>query len=252
MFNEGVIMRSNDEKQLRDKDALNYDKWYLDRGITAVEVEDEVILNKLEFTDNMNFLDFGCGTGRFTEECKKKYPTLEIYGLDISPKSIEILDSKNICKIAKEFDASIDKISDLDFPQFDRILSMQMIQHLEKDGAINSINNIYDSLSMGGVAVIELYNFTGFNRILERFKSRGRIKKIQKKELFFEYRYGANEFQDFLEKYTSFKNTEVYGCQNISRRWINKFPFLRKFDLWLSKFSFSKYLGYYFIIIARK
>ena len=143
-------MRSKDEIQLRDDDALDYDKWYLERGVVAVDIEDETILKKLAFLDNDKFLDFGCGTGRFTSICRDNYPSLDIYGLDISPKSIEILKSKNKKIEAQTFDASTDKMSDINLQKFDKVLSMQMIQHLDKDGAINAVNEIYNSLNQGG------------------------------------------------------------------------------------------------------
>jgi len=246
------LVRSDDEVILRDLQAEIYDELYLEKGISAVEIEDQTILMKLDFNDeDINFLDFGCGTGRFTEQVKCKFPRLDVYGLDISPRSIKVLKEKfNI--VAKEFDASKDSIRNQDFPKFKKILSMQMIQHLEKKGAIHAVNEIYTHLDSNGIAIIELYNHSGLVRILERVKSRGQIKKITRKDMFFEYRYGANEFKFFLEKYTPFENVEVYGCQNISRRWVNKFPVLKKIDLWLSNFSFSKYLGYYFIIVAKK
>ena len=245
--------RSKQEKILRDNNAAEYDKWYLERGENAVFVEDETILFYLSFDNNVKrFLDLGCGTGRLTCNISKKFPLIDIYGLDISPKSIEILNNKQCNVKGFEFDASIDKINQVFDKKFDRILSMQMIQHLTKDGAINAITEIYNGLTDNGIAVIELYNYTGLNRIIERIRSFGKIKKIQKKDLFFEYRYGANEFKEFCLKNSKFKTIEIYGCQNISRRWINKFPFLIKFDLWLSRFSLSKYLGYYFIAVLKK
>jgi len=247
-------MRSADEIKLRDNDANNYDSWYYERGLSAVKAEDETVIYKLEFLENteQKFLDFGCGTGRLTVKIKDQHPQIDVFGLDISPKSIDILNAKNKNIITKTFDASKDKIELLGFPKFDRILSMQMIQHLEKKGAINAINEIHNQLQDGGVAIIELYNYNGLNRILERIRSLGKIKKIQTNGLFFEYRYDSDEFKAFVIKNSDFTDISIFGCQNISRRWINKFPFLVTFDLWLSKFNLSKYLGYYFIAVMRK
>ncbi len=246
-------MRSLDEVKLRDKDAENYDKWYTERGANAVFSEDETIISKLNISSNVStFLDFGSGTGRFTVKIYDRYPHIKCYALDISPKSIEVLNDKNKNIETSIFDASIENITELGYPKFDRILSMQMVQHLEKDGAIHAINEMYYSLNDAGCAVIELYNYSGFNRIIERIRAFGKIKKIQKNGLFFEYRYSADEFKNFILKYSDFKDVEIYGCQNISRRFINKFSFLIKFDLWLSKFELSKYLGYYFIAVCKK
>lgn len=246
-------MRSLDEIKLRDKDAQNYDNWYLERGKNAVYSEDETIMSKLNFSDEVKtFLDFGSGTGRLTVKIYDQNPNVKCFALDISPKSIEILNGKNRRIYASTFDASIEKISKFGYPKFDRILSMQMIQHLNKDGAIHAINEMYYSLNEGGCAVVELYNYNGLNRIIERIKAMGKITKIQKNDLFFEYRYSADEFKNFIRKYSEFSTVKIYGCQNINRRLINKFAFLIKFDLWLSKFEFSKYFGYYFVAVCKK
>lgn len=247
-------MRSVDEIKLRDEAAPIYDNWYLERGKNAVAAEDKAIINKLQLQDGIEtFLDLGCGTGRLTAEIADLYPQMKCYGVDISPKSINILRNKNKKNIiALEADVSTKKLSELGIFNVDRILSMQMLQHLDREGAIHALNEIYESLTPNGIAVVELYNYGGIWRTAERIKARGKIRKIQRGGLFYEYRYSADEFAEFALKHTSFRSIELYGCQNILRRFINGFDCLIPFDLWLSKFGSSKFLGYYFIAVLRK
>jgi ubiquinone/menaquinone biosynthesis C-methylase UbiE len=197
-------MRGLDEIKLRDKNSKNYDEWYMERGYNAVVSEDDTIFSKLNLNCRVeNFLDLGSGTCRFTVKIHDRYPSINCYALDISPKSIDILNSKKRNIKASVFDASSGNLSTLNYPKFDRILSMQMIQHLDKRGSIHVINEMYALLDVGGIAVVELYNFNGLNRIIERIKALFKIKKIQKSGSFYEYRYSADEFKYFAE------NTQV-------------------------------------------
>ena len=246
--------RSENEIALRDQDAMDYDDWYLERGINAVWAEDETIIRSLSFssTEKQSFLDFGSGTGRLTARIQRQFPSLDVHALDISPKSLDALNNKGLSITTNVLDASKDSISYLNLPKFDRILSMQMIQHLEKDGAVHAIKEIYDSLKEDGIAVIELYNFGGLNRVIERIRARGGIKKVQQQGLFFEYRFSADEFKKFVTNHSRFKDVSIYGCQNINRRLINRFGSLLSLDLKLSTIGCSKYLGYYFIAVLKK
>ena len=51
-------------------------------------------LSQLVMTDNKNILDFGCGTGLLSEKLASSAKT--IVALDLSPKMISVLNSKNI------------------------------------------------------------------------------------------------------------------------------------------------------------
>ena len=247
------MRKSINEIVLRDRAADSYDDWYLERGVNAVKSEDLTIMKYLfiEKEDEINILDAGCGTGRFTEKMAQAYPQCKIYALDISSRSLDALRKKQAGIVTGVVDFSKSKLSSLGMPKFQKILSMQMIQHLDKEGAIHAINELYSVLDRDGILVVELYNYASIHRLLERIKSLGRIKKVQDSDLFYEYRYTPNEFKNFVLKYSPFKEVILYGCQNIHRKIINKIGHLIEIDLLISKYIFSKYLGYYFIAICK-
>lgn len=249
------MSRSENESQLRDESAGVYDAWYMERGETPVFIEDTTILNYLAFTDkDKRFLDAGCGTGRLTYQIASKHPNLQIVALDLSKKSLEVLNNKGARNITtRSFDFSRDTIDALELKdRFDKILSMQMLQHLDKKGAEHAVRELYSALSPGGLLVVELYNYMGLNRLLERRHGNVATPKRTLDNLFFEYRYSALEFKEFALKHAPFRSARVFGCQNISRRWVNKFPVLSKVDLFLSRFSPSHRLGYYFVCVLGK
>lgn len=249
------MSRSENESQLKDEGAGIYDSWYLERGEIPVFIEDTTILRHLNFeTMDKSFLDAGCGTGRLTHQIACKYPNLKIVALDLSKKSLDILERKGAANITtRHFDFSKDTMHALDLKEeFDKILSMQMLQHLDRAGADHAIKELYSRLSPGGTLVVELYNYMGLNRRIERNFKDGNRPKLTLNNLFFEYRYAAMEFQKFALENAPFRSAKVFGCQNISRRWVNKFPVLSKLDLFLSRFSFSHRLGYYFVCVLKK
>ena len=247
--------RSEDEVQLRNDGAGDYDSWYLERGERAVLVEDTTILRHLNFDNrDRSFLDAGCGTGRLTYQIACKHPNLKILALDLSEKSLECLNAKGAPNITTHpFDFSSSTLDDFDLKEkHDKILSMQMLQHLDKAGADHAIRMLHSMLRPGGRLVVELYNYMGLNRIIERKFKDGNMPKRTLNNLFFEYRYDALEFEKFAMRKATFRSAKVFGCQNISRRWVNKFPILAKLDIFLSRFSFSHRIGYYFICVLEK
>lgn len=245
--------RSDNEKLIRDSQSSFYDNWYLERGATPVLVEDTTIINHLRLSKHSSsFLDAGCGTGRLTHQIAINFPNLKVYGLDLSEKSLKVLKNKGAPNIiTKQFDFSKDSIESIGMNNIETILSMQMIQHLDKAGAKHAIIELHKALATNGLLVVELYNYNGYNRINER-KSNKNISKVTEKDLFYEYRYDALEFRKFALESAPFKSAKVYGCQNISRRWLNKFPFLKSFDMLLGQTSVSHLFGYYFICVLEK
>ena len=196
--------------------------WYK----TLHNIVEKVIVKQKYEKSKTKILDAGCGTGRLTHQIAINFPNLKVYGLDLSEKSLKVLKNKGAPNIiTKQFDFSKDSIESIGMNNIETILSMQMIQHLDKAGAKHAIIELHKALATNGLLVVELYNYNGYNRINER-KSNKNISKVTEKDLFYEYRYDALEFRKFALESAPFKSAKVYGCQNISRRWLNKFPFL--------------------------
>lgn len=244
--------RSEKEIKIRDEQAPEYEKWYLQRGKINVLLEDTAIEKALDLQPEDVILDMGCGTGRFISDIAAK--AKKIYGLDISPKSIDILNAKHIKNIdGIVFDWVLDDIKSLNIEPVDKILSVQTIQHIEKqnwDGCLQKIKNI---LKQNGKVVFELYNWDGYQRKKER-KVNNTITKTQYSDDFFEYRFSPKEFKALLER-NGFCDVKTYGISCFNRKFVNKFSGAKKF-LWfdkiLQKMFFANRLGYYFIAVAQK
>lgn len=243
--------RSIEEQTLRDLQAENYDNWYLERGIIPVSVEDELIIESLQLDTAKNIIDIGCGTGRLLKKISDRFPHLEIYGLDLSNDSL----NEAKLKIPKgkfiKFDLANDDINTLELGVFDRVLSVQVIQHLSKPSHSNALNKIKVLIDPeNGLFVAELYNHRGLNRIFEQIRNRNLKKEIHR-DNFYEYRFEAKEFSCLVEDSVNLDNIKLMGCQVFPRRVLNKFPSLESFDIFLSKCPISKYLGYYFISVFK-
>ena len=243
------MSRSEDEAKLRDEQAAIYDSWYLERGKWNVKIEDLAVKHALKLERTDVFMDMGCGTGRLTEKLATKCKST--YGYDISPASIEIMKNKGLhgCAMGGVLDITVNNIP-LSL-KVDKILSVQMIQHIEKKYHAPVIKKLYDALKEKGILVIELYNFAGYFRKKE-MKAGGGIKKEIQVDNFYEYRFSPSEMIALFSA-AGFKNIKCYGVSNISRGVVNRLRFLALPLEWiLEKFSISKRIGYYFIIKGEK
>lgn len=243
--------RSYNEERLRDNQAYIYDEWYLQRGQYNVEIEDRAILEALNLQENERLLDLGCGTGRLLEKMSSKVESS--VGLDLSGKSVEVLNSKKLPQtVALRFDITKDDITSLPGP-FDKIVSVQMIQHLDPLVVPGVLRDISGVLANTGVFVLELYNYSGLNRKIEILRSRGKIKKVQNDgNDFFEYRYSPSEMV-LLLKNAGFKNIQVLGVCNLPRAIVNRLGAKSFFIERILQHSwFGIFLGYYFIVRAKK
>lgn len=146
---------SNQEEEIRARDgqAEEFEDWYLQRGYYYDWVEKRTILNALNLQREDVVLDVGCGTGRFTKVIAKKCK--KVYGVDFSPKSIEVLNKKAqeegiqnietyVCDITKPLPIK---------ENVDKIVSVQTIQHIPTEAERHkALKNLYDQLNGGGDA----------------------------------------------------------------------------------------------------
>ena len=100
-------------------------------------------------------LDFGCGVGSSLRFIKSYFPDSDVYGYDVSEKSIEIAKTKNS-------GIKFLSIGDLENykDQFDLIFSACVFHHiapLEREGAMRSIKSLLNSV--GEVFIFEHNQF---------------------------------------------------------------------------------------------
>ncbi|MDA9018567.1 class I SAM-dependent methyltransferase [Flavobacteriaceae bacterium] len=204
-------------------------------------------MNSLKLKTNDKLLDVGCGTGRFLSKLSKdvKYD-LEIHGCDISNESLKLCRASipggtfNLHDLSDALNPILPKF------YFDKIISVQVIQHLEPDKHKIAINKILNCLKPEGLLILELYNHSGLIRKFEQFINNSRHKEIQN-GVFYEYRFNYHEIKKIIKEIDENFNVRIKGCQCIPRFIIKRFPFLKKIDIYLSKSFIGKYISYYFI-----
>ena len=118
-------------------------------------VDNEYFLNEIRKTKG-KVLEAGVGTGRlFTNALESG---ADVYGLDISPNMIDVLNKK----LDKDQQKRISLQNIIDFRydfKFDLIIApFRVMMHLlDKNDQINAINNAYDHLNKGGRFIFDAF-----------------------------------------------------------------------------------------------
>jgi SAM-dependent methyltransferase len=90
------------------------------------------VVELAELCDNEDVLDAGCGTGLTTLRIAEQYPRCRVYGIDLSPKMIEVA-RNDAAKRGLDVELRTGSITDLPYPDaaFDVVLTNIMFHHLE-------------------------------------------------------------------------------------------------------------------------
>jgi ubiquinone/menaquinone biosynthesis C-methylase UbiE len=93
----------------------------------------------------------GCGTATLLILIKRTYPEVEIIGLDIDPKILEIARSK-VQKAGVEIKLDQGSAFELPYPDnsFDRVVSSLVVHHLTHENKIRTFREIFRVLKPGG------------------------------------------------------------------------------------------------------
>jgi SAM-dependent methyltransferase len=112
-------------------------------------------------------LDLGCGTGRHLIYLSKK--GFEVYGLDASPKALEIA-KKWLIKEKQKAELELHRMEH-QFPYeknfFDAIISIQVIHHNLMKDIIYTVSEIERTLKTNGIAYITFPRLGGGSKIDE-------------------------------------------------------------------------------------
>jgi 2-polyprenyl-3-methyl-5-hydroxy-6-metoxy-1,4-benzoquinol methylase len=100
-------------------------------------------------------LEVGCGCGRYLRELLEMGYT-DVYGIDISEEQIEYARRELCLSIAEKADA-VDWLGGKD-AQFDCILALDVLEHLETDYLLTLGESIYSSLKPGGRVLVQVPN----------------------------------------------------------------------------------------------
>lgn len=109
------------------------------------------IINTYELNGKEFVLDFGCGTGTFIVMLKKTYPNLNVVGIDVDDKIIEIAKKK-----FKQNNLQIPAYKHLiNIPnELDIIYSSWVFHHLTTHEKLNSFKEIHEKLKEKGTFIL--------------------------------------------------------------------------------------------------
>ncbi len=166
--------------------AKHYDNYFLkDWFIKALKKT----INTLNITENSRILDIGCGTGNLLYLLERENKNLELYGIDISEKMLNI--AKNKLKNSK---LSIQSAEDIDFKDdsFDFVFSTEAFHHYSNYNQI--MKNIYRILKKQGKLIVLDVDFGFFLNFIFHIIEPGNNKM-----------HSPKEFRELFKKH-NFKN----------------------------------------------
>ena len=95
--------------------------------------------------------DLGCGTGTMAVQIKKKFPGIEIVGLDPDPRALVRARKKARREaLAIQFDEGFGEQLPYPAASFDRALSSFMFHHIPAEEKVKTLREVYRVLKPGG------------------------------------------------------------------------------------------------------
>ncbi len=162
-----------------------YDEWSSEYENTLNKWKYSVpkkAINLLQYklrNEPKRILDLACGTGLFGEELIKVYKKSQIYGSDISKKSLVIANQKKIYKKLSKLDFEKKQSYKSKFNLVSMIGAMTYCKNFDK-----LFNNVKNCLFTKGNFIFshrtDLWNEQNFNNILDEVKINFRINYISK------------------------------------------------------------------------
>jgi len=195
------------------------------------------VFNYLKKQDNIpnriNFLNYGCGTGKTEKFIKKYFPKSHIYSIDISSESIKIAQQNNKGLLDVEFKV----FNGLEIPyavNFDLILAANVFHHISPSKHISALKALYSKLAEKGYLFIFEHN--PFNLLTVRAVKDCELDKNAK----------------LLKPYYANKILKKSGFKNRKLKFIIFFPKFLTFLLFLEKYIHKFPLGAQYYFIAQK
>lgn len=125
---------------------------------TSVEKDSRVDVASRLIERGTRFLDIGCGDGLLCHLVKDKYE--QVYGIDISPRAVEIAKSRGIN--AERVNLNTDALPFED-NYFDTVVCLDVIEHVfDPVRLLAEINRV---LKTGGTSIVSAPNIRTFGRI---------------------------------------------------------------------------------------
>ena len=96
------------------------------------------------------FLDIGCGVGTMCKMVEDKYPDVEIWGADISKKTMER--NKTLYPKMKFFANRVGSLRDIPDNYFDVVFAGEILEHLDDPDQL--FKDAYSKLKKGGIFIV--------------------------------------------------------------------------------------------------
>jgi ubiquinone/menaquinone biosynthesis C-methylase UbiE len=105
-------------------------------------------------------LDVGCGTGTLAVLLKRRYPSMEVTGVDPDPKALERAARKAArARVDVRFERAFGDALPFQAAALDRVFSTMMFHHVPRDEKSRVLADIHRVLKPGGR--LELVDFAG-------------------------------------------------------------------------------------------
>jgi len=145
-----------------------YDEYYAkDKGKWSVPERNKLAYDAVKRLKESpaEILDIGCGNGHTLEYFHEKYPDAKLYGLDLSPKAIEIAKEK----LPDDATFYTEFLTDLSArKKFDLILCLGTAEHFED--LSENLAKVKSLLKKDGIAYFEMPNNLAYDYGLHNFR----------------------------------------------------------------------------------
>lgn len=143
------------------------------------------IINKLELSENDVLLDVGCGTGEVLNRIAGIYQNVQLYGLDISPKMLQIAKDKDVKNKIEYVCGDAEKLP-FNKDMFDVLLTSESFHHYPNPKqALREFGRVLKP--KGKMILCDMYRPAGirhFMNFMFRFTGTGDVKIYNKAEIF--------------------------------------------------------------------
>lgn len=194
-------------------------------------------------------LDAGCGEGRLTFALAEMYG--HVYAIDFSEQSCECLKRKAQDSGVENITTRYQDIANqINLPLVDTIVLVQVLQHFDNaSDRMRALRNLRECLKIGGRILITVFNY---DRIVNKLRRMKRDVYETSEYPYYHY-FSIQELEDLLST-SGFGNIRMRGCINlpafIHESVLGKL--LWKWDVRLSSFAASRYLGIYLLATAER
>lgn len=148
---------------------LKYSSCYWPRpNMTLEEAEEEALrisCERAEIQDGMRILELGCGWGSLTLYMAKKFPKSQIVAVSNSSTQKLHIDSQakarglnNVMVLTRDV-SQLESLA-LEFPSFDRVMTIEMMEHFKNYEIL--LSKISDVLSPGGKLFVHIFTHKTF------------------------------------------------------------------------------------------